>query len=59
MYLFIQLTIAVVCAITITLASCGGSSSNGGGMQGSEDAASTFPYLGTWTGEWTNTTFGL
>lgn len=44
--------------ITVSLPSCGGSSSNGGGSDGSVDAAANFAYLGLWTGTWTNTSFG-
>ena len=54
-----KLVIFSVFVFTILLTSCGGSSSNsGGGGGGSVEAAANFAYLGTWTGRWTNTTFG-
>jgi len=46
----------LLCSVGIV--ACGGSSNSGGGASGSVNAASNFIGLGTWTGEWTNTTFG-
>lgn len=48
--------IALIVAFSLT--ACGGSSNNGGGEGGNVEAAANFPYLGLWTGTWTNTTFG-
>jgi len=54
--LLLKSLIIIGCAAM--LINCGGGSSSGGGGGGDADAAANFKFLGTWTGQWTNATFG-